>query len=92
MVLSVHTPHFCIECSVYMQEPHFDNCTCVGDRMEQSSNYTLSAFITNTSNATAVDGQCDQGCNKLGIFLGIMFIALLLIFILQVPNIVITVR
>ena len=56
-------------------------------------NDTLSAFMsTSKFNATAVDGQCDLECNKIGIFLGVLFIALLLIFILQVPNIVITVR
>ena len=45
-----------------------------------------------SGNATAVDGTCPHFCNKMGIFLGIIFITLFLIFILQVPNIVITVR
>lgn len=43
-------------------------------------------------NGTAVDGRCYQGCNKLGIYLGVVFFALLFIFILQVPNVIITVR
>ena len=44
------------------------------------------------TNGSAVDGKCDQGCNKMGLFLGVLFVGLLLVFVLQVPNIVITVR
>ena len=41
---------------------------------------------------TAKDGICDQGCNKLWIFLVILGLYLFLIFILNVPNVIITVR
>ena len=75
---------------VVLQDTSFENCGCIADRMQQ--NDTISDLNLYDVNGGAVDGRCDQGCNKLGLFLGIMFVALLLIFILQVPNVIITVR
>ena len=43
-------------------------------------------------NSTATDGRCDQGCNKLGVFLALTAVVLFLIFTLYVPYIVITIR
>ncbi len=37
-------------------------------------------------------GVCDQSCKSLGIYLAISIIGLFLIFLLQVPNIIITIR
>ena len=69
-----------------MQEVSFDNCACIFDRI---TNIT-SKFAM--SNGTAVNGICEQSCNKLGIFLVVVFLVLILLFMLQVPNVVITVR
>ena len=41
---------------------------------------------------TAEIGVCENGCYSLGIFLGVSIVALFIVFILQVPNIVITIR
>lgn len=68
-----------------MQEISFQNCSCIAGQLELRD-------VTSLDNSSAVEGQCDQGCNKLGLYLGVIFFALLLIFILQVPNIIITVR
>ena len=43
-------------------------------------------------NMTAKDDICDQGCNKLRIFLVILGLYLFLLFILNVTNVIITVR
>ena len=80
----------------------FENCSCIADNLasqllERGSPYygvndtdALSSLLL--TNGTAVDGRCDQGCNKLGLFLVLIAIALFLIFILQVPYVIITVR
>ena len=44
------------------------------------------------TNGTATDGRCDQGCKMLGVFLAVIAVALFLIFMLQVPYVIITVR
>ena len=41
---------------------------------------------------TAKDGICDQVCNKLWIFLVFLGLYLFLLFVLNVPNVIITVR
>ncbi len=72
---------------VMLQVTSFDNCTCIADRImnDHLHNFTVSS-------GTAVDMKCEQQCNKLGVFLAVIFLAILLIFILEVPNVIITVR
>ncbi len=43
-------------------------------------------------NGTVTEGRCDQGCQLIGPFLLVIGIALFLIFMLQVPYVIITVR
>lgn len=42
--------------------------------------------------STATEGTCDDGCISFGIFMGLSVIGLFLIFIIEVPNIFITIR
>lgn len=42
--------------------------------------------------STASAGTCDDGCVSFGIFMGLSVIGLFLIFIIEVPNIFITIR
>jgi hypothetical protein len=44
------------------------------------------------TNGTAVDGRCDQGCNKLGPFVVVTAVMIFLILTLYVPYIITTVR
>ena len=41
---------------------------------------------------TAKDGICDQGCNQLWIFVVILGLIIFVLFVLQIPNVIITVR
>ena len=43
---------------------------------------------------SALDGRCDDGCGggKLGLFLVIMAVELFLIFVLHIPDVIITIR
>jgi len=78
----------------------FQNCSCIAGNLatqtlnttgfESSDIYQLTTDLL--SNATAVEGRCDQGCNLLGVFLAVIAVALFLIFMLQVPTVIITVR
>lgn len=44
------------------------------------------------STATATEGVCDNGCSNFGAFVGVSAISLFLVFLLEVPNIFITLR
>ena len=81
----------------------FENCSCIADNLasqllERGSPHgygindtdTLSSLLL--TNGTAVDGRCDQGCNKLGPFLFITAVIIFFILTLYVPYIITTVR
>ena len=78
----------------------FENCSCVAESLalqlvnaSNPLNSDLSQLTFDlSSNSTATEGMCDQGCNLLGLFLVFIALALFLIFMLQVPYIIITVR
>lgn len=79
----------------------FENCTCVSSNLAsqlfnttpQYMNTDLTQLTFDLSiNGTAKEGRCDQGCNLIGPFLVVIGIALFLIFMLQVPYVIITVR
>lgn len=85
---------------VCFQRPVFENCTCIRDNFAVQqffgSNRTMnfSDFQTDEllSMSSAQQGECDTGCYGLGIFLATSVFSLFLLFALQVPNIVITIR
>ncbi len=74
----------------------FENCTCIAQRqignmgLNISSPSLVEAF---QSNSTASDGQCDENCDSLlavfAVFAGVL---LFLAFMIQVPDVIITVR
>ncbi len=68
----------------------FEDCECISKMYGGNDSLILDESIS--MNGTAIEGRCNQGCNYLGIFLAVIFVALFLIFILQVPNVLITVR
>ena len=72
-----------------MLQPVFENCECISN-ISDNNDSILDELIA--MNGTANEGRCNQGCNNLGIFLASIFVSLFLIFILQVPNVLITVR
>ena len=90
-----------VELHVPKQRPVFENCSCIADNLasqliQQETYNGINDTGTPTSillsNSTATDGRCDLGCNKLGLFLAFIAVALFLMFILQVPYVIITVR
>ena len=74
-----------------MQRPNFENCSCVVANLASSLNLSTSdqAILLN---GTATDGVCDNGCENLGLFLGLLLVMVFLLFILEVPNFVVTMR
>ena len=84
-----------------LQRPVFENCSCIADSLASQSLQRGSPYGFNDtdalsslllSNGTAVDGRCDQECNKLGPFLVLIGVIIFLILILYVPYIITTVR
>ena len=75
---------------VAMQRPIFENCSCVAANLALSLNLSTSEEIL--MNDTATEGVCDNGCRNFGLFLGLVLVMTFMLFILEVPNIVITIR
>lgn len=69
-----------------------DNFAVQKELSNITTEFTNEEFEELRGMSTAEAGVCDTGCVSLGIFLGISVIALFLLFFLQVPNIVITIR
>lgn len=72
-----------------MQRPFFENCTCILENLALGANMSMDMLATMS---TATEGTCDNGCVSFGIFMGLSVIGLFLIFIIEVPNIFITIR
>ena len=73
----------------------FENCSCIAKRLQDlpaysNTTYTYTDVLGN--NSTATDGICNQGCNQLGLFLGLVAVTLFLVFMLYTPNALITLR
>ena len=80
-----------------LQRPVFENCSCVAANLglRQLTDNITTEFLSDEeilAMSTATEGQCDNGCIGLGPFLALSIIALFLIFLLQVPNIFVTIR
>ena len=67
-------------------QPIFENCTCVVSSLEMEQGGNLSVA------GSASDGRCDSNCNNLGLFLFLLAVSLFLIFMLNIPNVIITIR
>ena len=74
------------------QEADFEQCSCIADRLSSSSaNSSYTAVLA--ANSTATDGLCDRNCGvKLGFFLLLIGVGLFCVFMLQIPNVLVTIR
>ena len=77
-----------------LQQATYDNCTCVEDNLRRlysssSRNYTEDDIA---EQSVVSEGACDNGCRNLAPYLIVSIIALLLVFIIVVPNIFVTIR
>ena len=52
----------------------------------------LDPGVNGSVDDSATRGVCDDGCNKLGIYIILIIISLLLVFTLNIPNVLITIR
>lgn len=77
---------------MHMQLPVFDNCACITENLALMNNMSTLSDEELVAMSTATVGVCENGCVSFGIFLGLSVITLFLTFILEIPNIVITIR
>ena len=72
----------------------FENCTCVAEMqaVESGFSYNDPASLVFLSNSTVTEGRCNQSCNTLGVYLGVIAVAIFLVFMLYVPDVIVTVR
>ena len=73
-----------------LQYPIFENCSCVAASL--AARLELASEEEVLTDSFAVGGMCDNGCNLFGVFISLSLLALFLLFILEVPNVVITIR
>ena len=69
------------------------DCTCVANNVfsDVMSN-VIDEKNGSLSNSTAVSGLCPQSCNYLGGFLVCVTVFVFLIFMLEVPTLLVTIR
>ena len=73
------------------QEDDFDRCRCVADRLSAVNSSTYSTLLA--ANSSASDGLCGRDCGlKLGLFLALIGVGLFTVFMLQIPNVIVTIR
>ena len=75
----------------------FENCSCVAEHLYQLSNDELSGSLTSSpssylANSTAADGMCDINCHNLAPFLLCAGVLIFLLFVLKIPNVLVTIR
>ena len=71
----------------FSQNPEFVDCSCVANNVivVEEKNGSL-------SNSTAVSGSCPQSCDFLGGFVVFVTVFVFLIFMIEVPTLLVTIR
>lgn len=80
-----------------LQKPVFENCSCVAEHFYLDS--ITDPTVTNTrelleftGNSTAANGMCSTNCHLLGPFLFLCGLLIFLLFVLKIPNVLVTIR
>lgn len=84
----------------YVQEPVFENCSCVAENLylvsqlqgSNTSDPSIAPLEYVYGNSTAADGMCSVNCHNLGPFLFFCGMLIFLLFVLKIPNVLVTIR
>ena len=74
------------------QEDDFERCVCVAQQLFSGNSSSVYSDLL-AHNSTASDGLCDSDCGtKLIFFLLLIGLGLFFVFMLQIPNVLVTIR
>ncbi len=80
--------------NAYLQQPVYENCTCVENNLRNMYISSGRNFSDEEISQRSVvsDGACPSGCTSFVPHLIVSILALFMLFVLAVPNVFITMR